>query len=221
MKKYGAIIINSLLLIFGTAGIWFTVFGDGFMNSGTFLYYTVQSNILAMAVGLTVLIFEIRKLFGKKIPKGVQFLRLFGTVAITLTFLVFSLMLTPKMIADGDGWYLTTPDNLFVHNLVPIMAILDWCLFGSGKELKKSAAFCGLVPAFAYLCFVHFCVTKGLTFSGEKVPYFFLDYESYGWLRIGKEGIGVIYWIIILGFLLYGLGRAYLYIANKRENKKA
>lgn len=218
MKKYGAVILNSVLLLFGFLGLYFTIFADnGFMNTDSFLYYTVQSNILAIITACIALIFEIKKLFGHKIPTAVHFLRLLSTIAITLTFLVFSLMLTPEMIIEGNADYLLSPGNAFVHNLVPILAILDWCFFGSATSLKKGSAFCGLFPALSYVIFVFICVGLNITFSGNTVPYFFLDFNAYGWLKIGNGGIGVIYWIIILAALLIGLGFAFTAIAGQRE----
>lgn len=219
MKKYGVPIVNGLLLIFGTLGLGFTIFGGGFMNTGTFRYYTVQSNLLAMLTAAVTLFFWLRCRNGRALPAAAERLRLTSTVAITLTFLVFSVMLTPKMIADGQGAYLTSPGNLFVHNLVPICAILDWCLFASTKKLKTAEALYGLLPAFVYLCFVHLCVTLGLDFSGNTVPYFFFDYQAYGWLDITSDGLGVIYWIAILAAVLLGLGFAFLGIARRRERR--
>ncbi len=221
MKKYGAILLNLSTVVFGMLGLGFSIFGQGFMNSSTFLYYTIQSNLLAMLTAGVVLVFERRRLRGREIPTGVQFLRLFSTIAITLTFLVFSLMLTPQIIAEGNGAYLVSPGNLFVHNLVPICAILDWCLFGSAKKLKRGSAYCGTVPALAYVCFVYICEACGVKFSGNTFPYFFLDYQTYGWFRIGSGGIGVMYWIILLAGVLIGLGFAFLAIARRRESRNA
>lgn len=220
MKKYSVILLNLLTVIFGACGLGFTIFGDGFMNSGTFLYYTVQSNILAMLTSMVLIVFEWHSLKGYEVPNAVQFFRLLSAVAITLTFLVFSLMLTPQMIIEGNGAYLRSPGNIFVHNLVPVCAILDWCLFGSAAKLRKVDSLCGMVPAFAYVCFAYICVARGIRFSDNVFPYFFLDYKTYGWFRIGNGGIGVIYWIIILAVVLYGLGRVFTSIANRREKNR-
>lgn len=218
MKKYGAFLLNLLLLLFGICGLVFTVFGDGFMNTDAFLYYTMQSNLLAMFAAAVSLVFEVRQRKSIPIPKAIELLRLINVIAITLTFLVFSLMLAPKMIMDGSGSYLLSPGNLFVHNLVPICAILDWCLYGTVKRLKPGSAFYGMLPALAYVCFVYVCVGCGITFSGNTVPYFFLDYQAYGWFQIGSDGIGVVYWIVLLAGILIGLGYGFMAIA-RRERK--
>lgn len=220
MKKYTAILLNILTVIFGICGLGFTIFSEGFMNSGTFLYYTVQSNILAMLTAVVMVIFEYRKLKGFEIPKAIQSLRLLSAIAITLTFLVFSIMLTPQMIAEGNGAYLTSPGNVFVHNLTPICAIVDWLVFGSAKKMRKSNAYCGMIPAIIYVIFAYICVACGIRFSGNVVPYFFLDFQTYGWFAIKNGGIGVIYWIIILAGVLAGLGHGFIAVALRREKGK-
>lgn len=219
MKKYGAILLNALIVVLGAVGLCLTIFGEGFMNTGTFMYYTVQSNIFAMATAAVTVVFELRRLGGHEIPAAVQFLRLLSSIAITLTFLVFSLMLTPEMLMNGNGDYLKSPSNIFVHNLVPIGAILDWCLFGSAKKLKRAAAFCGMVPALLYVCYVYLCVGLGIRFAEEAlVPYFFLDYKTYGWFSL-QNGLGVAYWIVILAGVLAGLGFGFIAIVRRREGK--
>lgn len=42
--------------------------------------------------------------------------------------------------------------------------------------------------------------------DGAKVPYFFLDYEKYGWFEIGDGNIGVFYWVIIILIIVYLIG---------------
>lgn len=221
MKKYAPIILNSLIVVFGCLGLGFSIFGDGFMNADTFKYYTIQSNILAMLTAAGMLVFEVLQLKGKTIPVGIQIWRMVSTIAITLTFLVFSLMLTPEMIIQGNSWYLFTPGNIFVHNLVPIGAILDLCLFGSVKEMKKGWAFLGMAPALLYVCFVYISVACGSTFSGNIVPYFFLDYTTISWFSIGEAGIGVAYWIIILAGVLALLGWGFWSLVALREKRAA
>lgn len=209
MKKYGSIVLNVILIIFGLCGQHFTISGiENFMQSDAYCYYTNQSNLLVIAVAVISLIFEIRKINGKDIPKAISLLRLVSTAAITLTFLVFSILLTPVMIKDGSGAYLLSPGNLFVHNLVPIMAIIDWCIYGNSKQIEKSEVFYCAIPPTAYTAFVYIRAAMGLTIGGETAPYFFMNYEKLGWLTVRNGSIGVVYWLIILlvSVVLMGFG---------------
>ncbi len=217
LKRYGAVMLNLTIIISGICGLYFSIFGSGFMNSDTFLYYTVQSNILAMITAAVALIFEIRRIEGHAIPAPVHFLRYISAIAIALTYLVFSVMLTPVMVRAGNIAYLTSAGNLLVHKVVPICAMLDWFLFGSARKFKRRCAVCGMIPAILYVCFVFICVASGITFSGNIVPYFFLDFKTYGWLGIGNGGIGVVYWILILAGLLIALGFLFRRLCRKRS----
>lgn len=220
MKRYTSIVINSLLLIFGVLGLYFTVLDkNGFMNADAFLYYTVQSNIFVMLIAVLALVFEIRRLKGREIGPAVYLWRLIGAVAITLTFLVFTFMLIPSIVSKGDGDYLFSPGNLCVHNLVPIMAILDWCLCGSMRDIKQGRIYLSLLPALFYCIFALIRSSMGLTIGGNHVPYFFLDYKLYGWLGFGKPGLGVVWWILIIALMLVGISNAFAAIARKRGGK--
>lgn len=190
------------------------------MDTGTFRYYTIQSNILSMLVAAVALIFEIWRVLGRAIPAWVYRLRFVSAIAITLTYLVFAVLLTPVMIRDGNATYLASAGNLMVHKAVPICAMLDWFLFGSVKKMKRRDIVWGLLPALCYVFFVYYCVGKNLTFSGNMVPYFFFDYTQYGWFRIGDGGLGVVYWIVILAGVLVGLGFLFMGIVRKREQRK-
>ena len=50
------------------------------------------------------------------------------------------------------------------------------------------------------------------------VPYYFLDYQKLGWLRISGNGIGVIYWILLISVVMLGIGQLLL-ILNTRAQK--
>lgn len=206
MKKYTSIILNILALLFGAVGLYVSFFPkSGFMDADTIWYYTIQSNIFVMIVAAISLFFEFHKLKGKSIPNAIYTLRFVCTVDITLTFLVFSLMLTPIFIKDNNTAYLLSIGNLCVHNLLPLAAIFDWCFFGKSNHIKTKQILLALIFPFFYCVLMLIRSFLGITISGNLVPYFFLDYQASGWLKIGKNGIGVIYWIIILALALVGM----------------
>lgn len=215
MKKKLSLILNLLTVGFGIAGIYFTVYGGGFMQSSAFVYYTVQSNLLVIGIAAVNLYYLLK---GKLMPKGWQATRLLGCIAITLTFLVFALLLIPVLIAQGDGAYLLSPGNLCVHNLTPLMSMLDWCLCGSVKGLNRKYSLLGLIPPGCYCIFVAVLSSLGSFFSGKRVPYFFFDAQANGW--ISKNGqIGVIPWFFILLFALLLMGWGYHALVAFREKR--
>ncbi len=215
MKRYFSIILNALLFTVGIYGIYRTCYSEGFMQTDAFLYYTVQSNLLVMAIAIISIIFESRKLQGKSIPNVVYTIRYVGTVAITLTFLVFSVMLTPVLIAQGEGDYLRSIGNFIVHTFVPLCAILDWCFYGKSSHFKTLHILLTLLAPLYYLIFALVRSFLGLTISGNHVPYFFLDYKKLGWFNISEAGIGVAWWIVILIIALVGMAWGFKKIRNR------
>lgn len=175
------------------------------MKQDSLLYYTIQSNIFVMLTAAVTLVFECRKIKGKPIANAVYTLRFISTVDITLTFVVFALMLSPVFVLQNNAAYLASPGNLLVHNLLPLAAIFDWCFFGSSRHFKKRHTLYALIFPLVYCIFMLTRSFLGLTVDGNLVPYFFLDYQKSGWFTIGKNGLGVAYWIVILTFALLGM----------------
>ena len=60
---------------------------------------------------------------------------------------------------------------------------------------------------------------NGVKFDGEIVPYFFLNYKELGWLSISSNGIGVVYWVIILTILVLAIEFVLLKIKDFRCKK--
>lgn len=220
MKKYLPIILYSLLILCSLLGQHFTLAGaENFMQKNAYLYYTNQSNLLVMAVAAVMLFFEARKLKGLKIPVWAFWLEYVAATAIALTFVVFSLMLTPEMIMSGKTSYLYSPSNLFVHNVVPILMIVCWCLFGSADGMNPRMFPICIIPAFMYTAFVYIRVALNLRFGFSPVPYFFFDYQKNGWFSIGKNGIGVVWWMLLLIAAVMGMGYGLMSIVRHREKK--
>lgn len=219
MKKFGAIIFNSLVVACGVLGQVFNALSAGFMASDSYLYYTLLSNVLITAVAGVMIAFEIRKLKGKTIPKGISVLQFVATVAITLTFLVFSLMLTPEMVAQGNAWYLVTPGNIFLHNLTPIFAILAWVFYGDASKIKCVECLYCVIPPLVYGATMLIRAGLGIKIAGNLVPYFFLDYERFGWFNISSKGIGVFYWTIIVFAGVVGVAFALRALAKIKDKK--
>jgi len=102
----------------------------------------------------------------------------------------------------------TTESNIWVAAVCFMFLGID--LVTNGKRgvpqenrPSKKHALLALVMPLAYLLF--FFAAYELT-GRLPVPDFFLDYETYGWLRIGASGIGVVHWVLVLVDVLLGIG---------------
>ncbi len=220
------IVIKTLLLIVGVIGQIATYGGHDFMSSRLLMFYTNQSNWVIMAIMAVFLTYDVlhlcRGAAAPVPPNWLMIVRFSGTVAIALTFVVFSLLLTPQMLMQGNGAYLTSLSNLCVHNLVPLLAILDWCLFGYPIDPKKGTfLWCIAMPLYYCVFAIIMSTTGDEPFGpGMKVPYFFFDYVKNGWLRISSEGLGFVWWFLILCVAVIAMGYGCMAIARAVRKKR-
>lgn len=213
------IIIGCIIGVCDTAGMGS---GDDFMSAAAFLFFTVQSNLWIAAISIPFIVYDIKRLKGEKVvvPQWVYKIKFIFTVAITLTFLVFSLMLSPQMIATGYVSYLYSMSNIFLHNLVPICAIIDWSLNDYECKTGPKYLLYGAIMPLLYYIFAMIASVSGVDFgNGARVPYFFMEYYTYGWFRIGNGGIGTAYWFILLVGVVLGEGLLFVKLKDLRASK--
>ncbi len=157
----------------------------------TFRYFTVQSNVMVLVWLLVAIIYGwqghpnwlLRPVF-----KGAF------TVYISVTFLVFMVLLAP--LVDPQGIYRYT--NAIVHYITPLAFILDGLLFSSKRAYKWRFAVYWLAYPIAYLIFAQ--LYGSLT--GDYL-YPFLDLP-----QLGLSGLAT--WVAILLVLFILLGVIYI-----------
>jgi hypothetical protein len=171
---------------------------SGFMNR-IFLAFTIQSNMWIAAICLIFLVFDIFFRNIKK-PLWLHVIKFMFTISILLTYIVFSVLLTPMMEID----YLVSLSNILLHTVTAIFALLDFILDDYQYLFKrKYLLVSGLIMPLLYSVyfFIHYEISNQM-----PVPYFFLDFKQFGWLAFKNGGIGVIYWMVILCAVLFVLG---------------
>ena len=212
-------VIELILAAVSAVGIALSAAGSDFMGGATtLLFFTVQSNITVSLICLVFFADNLIKLFGGRgfVGKAALMIKYVFTVAITITFLVFFVALAPLLPAD----YLTSFKNLSLHLIVPLLAICDYFVFDAAA-IKLNAKNClsGLLMPLYYLFFFLAGIPLGFRYlNGDNVaPYFFLDYKTYGWLKISKQGIGVVYWCLIMLVSIAGLCFLFLFLTHLRQ----
>jgi len=154
---------------------------NSFMGGNrVFMFFTIQSNIAVAAVCAAGTLLLMR---GRPIPYAWYVVKLVGTVSITLTGVVFSVMLVPLL---GDkAW---TVHNTLTHAIVPVAAVADFFVTVSGTKIRKKDIVYVLVPPFFYVVYAGIGYVKGWEFlKGLNYPYFFLNWGS----RAGAPGRGI------------------------------
>lgn len=188
-------------------------------GSRVFMFFTTQSNIaiaVISAVGLVLM------LGGKSISNILYVIKYVGTVAITLTGVVFVAVLAPAL--GVNAWNI---QNVLTHVVVPLAAVADFFVASIGAEIKKINVLYVLIPPILYAIYAGIGYIKGWQFvEGYNYPYFFLNWGSpAGAFGFTKElpFMGCAWWILLLFIFLLVVGFCYLKVLDrldKRFNKK-
>jgi hypothetical protein len=212
-----SIALRAALLAACAAGVWRSVFHpkEEPGQAGGIWYYTIQSNLWVMLLTAVYLALSVAALctgFASVFPRVLEIARFAVLTGITLTFLVFWLVLAPKINKD----YLKTLNNLLVHTLVPILFITDFILFDRiGRLSASEVLWCMAIPLYySVLTFLHTKINPNLNFAeGSRYPYYFMDADTLGWFRVGRSP-GVFWWMLLNLGLTLGLGYLYRFLLS-------
>lgn len=107
-----------------------------------FRFFTVLSNALCAIAALMMAVSQL----GGAVPSFVLLMKYLGTVSVTVTLLTVFLFLGPSVGGYRD---LLSGDNLYMHLIGPLLAILSFCLLEK-RELAFGTAMTGLLPVLLY-----------------------------------------------------------------------
>lgn len=178
----------------------------------SFLFYTVQSNVLCI-IWLILLVVRTVTDLRRGGASGVSTPSARGSgavmMAITVTMVIYLVVLLPASFQQpGGGFEPFTLTDTLVHVVTPCLLILDWVLFvPKGSFRWFDPPLWALIPL-AYLVFALVYGGAGGEFiAGQTYPYHFLDVATLG---VG----GVVVWVIVLTVAMELVG--YLYVAVDR-----
>lgn len=190
--------------------------GNTFMGgSRVFMYFTVQSNIAVALISMAGCYLLMRKKAAGSIWYVV---RLAGTVSITLTGVVFAVLLAPLL---GEAAW--SVPNTLTHLVVPLAAAADFFLVMPVAQIKRRNVIYVIIPPLLYAVYAGIGYVKGWEFAGgQTYPYFFLNWGS----PAGAFGftdelpyMGCVWWILALLLFLIITGWCFLAAADKIEKK--
>lgn len=151
-KLITAIVLN--LIIFAvTGGVVLSFFcgnTDEIIQSGemSFVYFTIDANVLAAIAALTAVIGEVRILRcrAQELPKAVVLLKYMATVGLALTFLVVVCYLIPVY-----GVYTELHDeNVHLHVMAPVFCFMTTVFLERSHRITLLESFLGLLPEVIY-----------------------------------------------------------------------
>ena len=174
----------------------------------TLLFYTMLSNLFCLIWVLLLVVRTVRDLrrsgpAGTSTPSA----RWSGAVmmAITVTMLIYLVVLVPTRIQDGDTDIFSLTDTL-IHVVTPCLLIVDWLVFVPKGAFRRFDPLRWTLLPYAYLVFGFTFGAAGGEFTpGQKYPYPFMNVETLG---LG----GVALWIAALTIALIAVGYVYLLV---------
>lgn len=219
VKRNISYVLKIIVILSAVVGTILSALGgrDAFMSGGTVLmYFTIQSNI---AIALICLIGIFLLIRNKPVKTAWKIIKFVGTVAITLTGVVFAAVLAPTL--GEEAWNV---QNVLTHVVVPVAAVADFFVTGAGAGLKKRNVFFVVIPPLLYVIYAGIGYWAGWNFAGgEHYPYFFLNWGS----PAGAFGftnelpyMGCVWWILVLSLFLIAVGLCYLAIADRMGRKR-
>lgn len=219
-----SITLKFISLFASIYGLIFTI--DNIMS---FTFFTTLSNV---ALDIILIIFIVLDIILLKTGRDYKnnklyILKFLMTLSITLTFLVYMLILGPTSKDGLIGAYLHNYAGSFgVHFVGPLFAIADFLIFDKGFQSKNIYAIYAVIPPLCYVGFIYLLSLAGIRWNQTMTaPYNFLNYNSpTGWFgfdlsQMNSEtlGIGVVYMIVLLLLIFLGIGRLYLTINKSKR----
>ena len=170
------------------------------------LYFTIQSNLLCFIFYLVIVILKMLKKEKKNnfyyIIKGMV------TMAITITMVVFQMVIATNSLGIYENHLF---ECYLVHIVVPLLVIFDYIIFGEKGNLKKSYPFIWSLILVFYTIFTSvYAFLGGKFIDGTSYPYFYMNIDKYGILRVSINCV-----IVYICFVVYGM------IIQKLDNKLA
>lgn len=188
-----SVVVNVLIVVLAATG-WLQILFRGDKDSrnlsqrgwASLRYFTVLSNLfsaVASAVYLVIGITSAGSLAGWLIV-----LKLMAATSVTLTLLTVLAFLGPRM-----GWKrMFAGGNFWLHLVLPLLAILDCCLFVPTEALPFWATFMPLIPVYIYgLWYIITVVVRGTEKDG-------VVYDFYGFFTWGTRGLIVMAVIMLV-----------------------
>lgn len=186
-----------------------------------FLYYTVLSNLLVLVWFVLVVVRSIRDLAtdgargwsspSPRFAAAVMF-------AITVTMLVYLVVLVPEAFTQNTGYQPFTPTDNVVHIFTPALAILDWLLFApKGRVRGRDPLLWALLPlGYVALAFVY-GAAGGVFGGGTRYPYPFMDLDRNGLGGVALWLIGLTVALELVAYAFFGVDRMLGALAVRRR----
>lgn len=178
---WGRLVLLAVAVLDIAAAVWTaTHLAAGGTIANFFSYFTIQSNLIIIAVWLGIALFD---------PQGRRWqqIRCAATLYIVITGVVYALLLQNIAVGIMYPW---TNDTL--HRVTPLVAFVDWLLVPAA--LGISARLIGVLLAYPIVYGVYTLIRGPIV---DWYPYPFIDPRSQGY---GSMAIGLV--VLVIAFVI-------------------
>ena len=148
-----AIALNAAIVVLCAFAWCQMVFGWGWeyaplsgLGLSSLKYFTIQSNLLSAVVSAACVVFYLRKP-DKPLPGLLHGMRLVATTGVALTFVTVEAFLSPALYGYAS---MHAGANLWFHLVLPLLAIVSFCVFEADRPLSVRWTFAAIVPMALY-----------------------------------------------------------------------
>ncbi|MBR0236320.1 MAG: hypothetical protein IJQ37_07680 [Clostridia bacterium] len=127
---------------------WFGISGWSSLR-----YFTVLSNLFVAAAALVFAVYNVKCAISDEVkyPKWLILIKFTSTVSVTVTLMTVVLFLGPMFVVNGHSYFsLFDGNNLFMHLITPVMAIVTFLFFEGMPQIKFKYTFLAIVPTALY-----------------------------------------------------------------------
>jgi hypothetical protein len=178
---------------------------NGILRLDFLMFYTIQSNLLAVFLFILLSIRTIKALREEGICGNAGWFARFEMICVVN--LLVTLIVYWALLAQTSTFNLWTFENIATHGITPLLCLLDYILFTKGRHLKyKDVYYVNIFPL-CYIVFVYITTFFGYVYrmadgTTRRFPYFFLDYERFGFGVIAYIG-GLFLFFLLLSNVIY------------------
>lgn len=176
------------------------------------MYYTIQSNILAIVMFSILLYKTIKDYQVNKEDSNCSYMPRFEFVVmidLLLTMIVYWVLLAPTAFKMTGENSLFSFSNLTLHLFVPLLCLIDYFIFTKSKQVNYKDIYLTVLFPLFYLIFTSIAGVFGYVYASVSnpnrivhYPYFFMDYDIYGVMTIVNILVMTAIFLL-LGHLVY------------------
>ena len=193
METRPVMIMHLVLVVLEVIAVAYLLMAEGLP---VFRYYTVDSNVLQLAVSAGYLVCFVKK---RKIPAALTVLHLVTAVCLTITFLIAAFVLMPQ---STFAYYFLINVAPIVHFFAPMLAVITFLLSGNAAPRGALFAPMGATVLYGIAALI-------LNFARLlKGPYFFLEVYS---TPVGT----IVMWFAIIIILCLALSAVFIFLHGR------